>query len=67
MAQNIFLRMDPPNHLVFQPLSSYFATFTGTNRIFAWWSKGVLEESIKKLDLHQITILLKKWFVIVEK
>ena len=35
------------NHLLIKPLSNYFTTFTGTNRTFLWWPKGMLEESIE--------------------
>ena len=35
------------NYLVFQPVFKYFQTFTGTDKIFAWKSKGLSEDSIK--------------------
>ena len=37
------------NYLLFQLLSSYFTTFTGTNKILFWRSKKILAESIKTL------------------
>ena len=45
-VQNIFLN-GSENCLAFQPFSSYFTTFTGTNKTSSLQSKRILEESIK--------------------
>ena len=51
-VQNIFLN-GSENYLAFQPLSSYFRTFTGTNRIFSLQSNRIPEESIKSIYIWQ--------------
>ena len=46
--EKYFAENGSQNYLVFQPVSKYFQTFTGdTDKILAWKSKGLSEESIK--------------------
>ena len=44
---NYFVEDGPQNYLVIQPVFKYFQTFTGTDKILAWKSKGLSEGIFK--------------------
>ena len=46
------------NYLVFQPMYRYFKMITNTDYILSWKSKGLSDESFKRLQ-HLIIVLIQ--------
>ena len=59
VVENTLLKMDQKNYFS----TSYYQTFTSNREIFAWKSKGLLEESIKTPATSNNSFALKFRFV----